>query len=55
MYKEKTNFIPQNLRFTPRTVLKKPPDESLGVFYYCSSLCGCGVVAIGPVYRDIFK
>lgn len=32
MYKEKTNFIPQNLRFTPRTVLKKPPDESLGVF-----------------------
>lgn len=32
MYKEKTDFIPQNLRFTPRTVLKKPPDESLGVF-----------------------
>ena len=34
MYKEKTDFIPQNLRFTPRTVLKKPPDESLGVFMW---------------------
>lgn len=44
MYKEKTDFIPQNLRFTPRTVLKKPPDESLGVFLLLVPLrlrCGC--------------
>ena len=34
MYKDATDFIPQNLRFTPRTVLKKPPDERLGVFIW---------------------
>ena len=42
MYKDATDFIPQNLRFTPRTVLKKPPDESLGVF-----MCARGAVYSG--------
>ena len=33
MYKDATDFIPQNLRFTPRTVLKKTPRRTFGGFY----------------------
>lgn len=50
MYKDATDFIPQNLRFTPRTVLKKPPDERLGVF-----MCARGAVCSGADFYTKMK